>query len=49
MAATLEHETFSRYLNTNFRISLSESNSVEAELSAVNDLQLSPQQGLNFS
>src|SRR6266536_251448 len=44
MAATLEHETFSRYLNTNFRISLSESNSVEAELSAVNDLQLSPQQ-----
>jgi hypothetical protein len=44
MAATLEHEVFSRYLNTNFRILLGESNSVEAELSAVNDPQISPQQ-----
>jgi hypothetical protein len=44
MAASLEHETFSRYLNTSFRISLGESNSVEAVLNTVNDLQLSPQQ-----
>jgi hypothetical protein len=44
MAARLEHETFSRHLNTKFRISLGDSNTVEAELSAVNDLQLSPRQ-----
>jgi len=44
MAASLEHETFSKYLNTSFRISLGESNTVEAVLSTVNDLQLSPQQ-----
>lgn len=44
MAARLEHETFSRYLNTNFRISLGESNTLEAELSTVNELQLSPRQ-----
>lgn len=44
MTATLEHETFSRYLNTTFRVSLGESNAIEAELSTVNDLQLSPQQ-----
>jgi hypothetical protein len=43
MAATLKHEVFSRYLNTNFRILLEDSNSVEAELSAVSDLQQSPQ------
>ena len=44
MAGTLEHETFSRYLNTTFRISVGESNTIEAELNTVNDLQLSPQQ-----
>lgn len=44
MAGTLEHETFSRYLNTTFRISVGESNTIEAELNTVSDLQLSPQQ-----
>ena len=44
MAAALEHEIFSKYLHTNFRISISESNTIEAELSTVSDLQLSPQQ-----
>jgi len=44
MAATLEHQIFSRYLNTNFRISIDDSNTVEAELSTVNDLQLSSEQ-----
>ena len=44
MAASLEHETFSRHLHTSFRISPSESNAVEAELSTVGDLQLSPHQ-----
>lgn len=44
MAATLEHEVFSRYLNTNFRISIDESNTIEAELSEVSELLLSPGQ-----
>jgi hypothetical protein len=44
MADTLEHEIFSRYLNTTFRISLGDSNTIEAELNTVDDLQLSPQQ-----
>ena len=44
MAATLEHDVFSRHLNTNFRISLGESNTVEVDLNTVNELQLSPRQ-----
>jgi hypothetical protein len=44
MAATLEHDVFSRHLNTNFRISLGESNTVEVDLDTVNELQLSPRQ-----
>ena len=44
MAATLEHEIFSKYLNTPFRIYLGESNTIEAELNTVSDLQLSPHQ-----
>ena len=44
MEALLDHEIFSRYLNTTFRISLSDSNIIEAELNTVSDLQLSPQQ-----
>ena len=44
MAATLEHEIFSRYLNTNFRIFLGESDTVEAELSTVGERLLSPSQ-----
>ena len=44
MAATLEHEVFSRYLNTTFRISLGDSNFLETELSSISDRQLSSQQ-----
>ena len=44
MAATLEHDVFSRHLNTNFRISLGESNTLEVDLDTVNELQLSPYQ-----
>ena len=42
MAAKLEHEVFSRHLNTNFRISLGESGTLEVDLNTVNELQLSP-------
>ena len=44
MAAQLEHEVFSRHLNTNFRISLGESGTLEVDLNTVNELQLSPYQ-----
>jgi hypothetical protein len=44
MAAKLEHEVFSRHLNTNFRISLGESGTLDVELNTVNELQLSPYQ-----
>jgi hypothetical protein len=44
MAANLEHEVFSKYLNKNFRISIGESNTVEAELREVSELLLSPGQ-----
>lgn len=44
MAAALDHETFSKYLNTNFRIFGGDSYIFEAELSKISDLQLSPQQ-----
>lgn len=44
MAARLEHETFSRYLNTKFRISVDESNAFEVELSKVDELRVSPHQ-----
>jgi hypothetical protein len=44
MAATLEHEIFSKYLNTNFRISLGDSNTVEAKLTKVSDLLVSSEQ-----
>lgn len=44
MAASLEHETFSRNLNTKFRISVDESNTFEAELSKVDELLQSPVQ-----
>lgn len=44
MTATLEHEVFSRYLNTPFRISVDEANTIEAELSEVSELHLSPRQ-----
>jgi hypothetical protein len=44
MEARLDHEIFSKYLNTQFRIFVDGSNSIYAELSEINDLQLSPQQ-----
>jgi len=44
MPAKLEHEVFSRHLNTNFRISLGESDTLDVELNTVNELQLSPYQ-----
>jgi hypothetical protein len=44
MAAELRHEVFSRHLNTNFRISLGESNTLEVDLDTVNELQLSSRQ-----
>jgi len=44
MTDTFEHEVFSKYLNTTFRISLGESNTLEAELVSVGEHLLSPQQ-----
>jgi len=44
MAAPLDHETFSKYLNTKFRVTHGESLEVETELSRVNELQLSSDQ-----
>jgi len=44
MAAKLEHEVFSKHLNSNFRILLGESDKVEVDLNTVNELQLSPYQ-----
>ena len=44
MAVTMEHEIFSKHLNTNFRISLGDSNTIEAELKEVSELLLSPGQ-----
>ena len=42
--AALEHDEFSKYLNTNFRIFIDESQSIEAELSEVSELLLSSRQ-----
>lgn len=44
MADKLSHEAFTKYLNTNFRISLGDSNTLSAELINVSDLQFSPRQ-----
>ena len=44
MAARLEHEVFSKHLNSNFRISLGDSSQIEVDLNTVNELQLSPYQ-----
>lgn len=44
MAATMEHEIFSKYLNTSFHIYIDESNAIEAELSEVSELLLTPGQ-----
>jgi hypothetical protein len=44
MTATLEHEVFSRYLNTPFHISVDEANTIEVDLNEVSELHLSPRQ-----
>jgi hypothetical protein len=44
MAASLEHEVFSRYLSTTFRISIDESRTIEAELHEVGELMKFPGQ-----
>jgi hypothetical protein len=44
MAAVLEHEEFLKHLKTTFRIRLSETETVEAELAEVSEHLLSPRQ-----
>ncbi|MGI8917730.1 MAG: DUF6916 family protein [Pyrinomonadaceae bacterium] len=44
MDNTLQHETFLKYLNTKFHISLDDSNTLETELIKVGEHQLSPHQ-----
>jgi hypothetical protein len=44
MAPTLEHEVFSQYLNTTFRVSIDESRTIEAELHEVGKLIIAPGQ-----
>ena len=44
MAASLDHETFSKYLNTKFRVTYGESLAVETELGKVSELQLTGRQ-----
>ena len=42
--ADLQHETFSRHLNSTFRISWGDSDGIEAQLNEVSELQLSSRQ-----
>lgn len=44
MGTPLDHEAFSKYLNTKFRISVDGSNAIDAELSKVTELHLSTHQ-----
>lgn len=44
MDTPLDHEAFSKYINTKFRISVDDSNSIVADLSKVTELHLSPHQ-----
>ncbi|HBB87038.1 MAG TPA: hypothetical protein DC047_05435 [Blastocatellia bacterium] len=44
MDTPLDHEVFSKNLETTFRISIDDTNSIDAELSNVTELQLSPGQ-----
>ena len=44
MAAALTHEEFSKHLNTKFRIHVNNSETVEAELTDVSELLISPRQ-----
>lgn len=42
MAATLEHEEFSKYLNTTFRVLVDDINTLELKLNEVSDRRVSP-------
>jgi hypothetical protein len=44
MTAQLEHEEFAKHLNTKFRIRISENETVDAELTEVSELMVSPRQ-----
>ena len=44
MAADLQHEEFLKHLNTKFRIRISESEAVEAELTEVSERLMNPKQ-----
>ena len=44
MATDLQHEEFLKHLNTKFRIRLSETETVEAELTEVSERLMSPRQ-----
>lgn len=44
MAAALTHEEFSKHLNTKFRIQISETEAIDAELTDVSEHLLSPRQ-----
>jgi len=44
MAAVLEHAEFAKHLNTKFRFRLNETETVEAELTDVSELLVSPRQ-----
>jgi hypothetical protein len=44
MAAVLEHQEFTKHLNTKFRIQLDEAETVEAELTNVSEHLVSPRQ-----
>ena len=44
MATDLQHEEFLKHLNTKFRIRLSETETVEAELTEISERMMSPRQ-----
>jgi len=44
MTPVLEHEEFSKHLNTTFRIYVNETETVESELSSVSERMVSPRQ-----
>jgi len=44
MEAALEHSEFSKYLNSNFRVRISDEQTVDAELVSVTELMVSPRQ-----
>ena len=52
MSANLDHETFSKHLDSNFRVEAGEAGTVSLKLSKISDLQLSPRQerfAINFT